>query len=65
MLGYFFFSIIKPLLFLGSVHELAGDNYFVEDSVGNMEEISRQNIISDEDDASNTIQVNDVFFLYH
>ena len=33
----------------GTIHEPAGDSYFVEDSVGNMEEIARQNIISDED----------------
>ena len=44
-------------LFVGTVHEPAGDNYFVEDSVGNMDEISRQNIISDEDDAGNAIKV--------
>jgi hypothetical protein len=39
------------------VQETTGEKYLVEDSVGNIEEISRENIISDEDDAANSIQV--------
>jgi hypothetical protein len=39
------------------VQETTGEKYLIEDSVGNAEEISRENIISDEDDASNLIQV--------
>jgi hypothetical protein len=39
------------------VQETTGGKYLVEDSVGNIEEISRENIISDEDDAANSIQV--------
>lgn len=42
---------------LGTVQEVTGETYLVEDSVGNTEEISRENIISDEDDAANSIQV--------
>ena len=39
------------------MQEVTGETYLVEDSVGNTEEISRENIISDEDDAANSIQV--------
>ena len=39
------------------MQETTGETYLVEDSVGNTEEISRENIVSDEDDAANSIQV--------
>ena len=48
---------ILILSYIGTVRETVGESYLVEDSVGNMEEISRDNIISDEDDANNSIQV--------
>ncbi|CAB4013416.1 Hypothetical predicted protein, partial [Paramuricea clavata] len=49
----------------GTVQETTGEKYLVEDSVGNIEEISRENIISDEDDAANSIQVNDAVIALH
>ncbi|XP_028400268.1 von Willebrand factor A domain-containing protein 3B-like [Dendronephthya gigantea] len=51
--------------YTGTVRETAGENYLVEDSVGNMEEISRENIISDEDDAANSITTNDAVIALH
>ncbi|XP_046854173.1 von Willebrand factor A domain-containing protein 3B-like isoform X2 [Xenia sp. Carnegie-2017] len=49
----------------GTVHEDKGGNYLVEDSVGNMEEISREDIITDDDDSPNSLKVNDAVIALH
>ena len=42
----------------GVVRQNCGDSsYFVEDSVGDLERIWREDIITDQDDASHSIQV--------
>ena len=46
------------MLFLGIVRQDCGDgSYFLEDSVGNLERIWREDVITDADDAKHVIQV--------
>ena len=61
----YFNSFNYHLFILGSVKQSCGDfSYLVEDSVGDMEQIWREDIITDNDDASNILQVwNDDEFL--
>ena len=60
-------SLIVLSLFIctGTIKEDCGDStYYVEDSVGVVERIIRQDIISDEDDASNNISVSIYVYEY-
>lgn len=52
-----FLYSFEVFIYLGTVPEDKGGNYLVEDSVGNMEEISREDIITDDDDSPNSLKV--------
>ncbi len=52
------FNICNGVTCLGIVHQNCGDcSYFVEDSVGDMERIWREDIITEADDADAVLQV--------
>ena len=53
-------------LLLGTIRQDCGDgSYLVEDSLGDLEQIYRQDIITDADDADNEIDVHDPVIALH